>query len=121
MRPHAEALRNGVLACCDAALDKFGDDDGPAGKGKATAVAAKKTKGKFLLAQFIDCHRASLNQGATTTRADDQEDPSALLLQTLLEQDMHTLEDARSFTTAESLTALGVPRQTVDVFFAAAR
>jgi hypothetical protein len=121
---HAKLLDR-ALACCKSVADR---------KDATGSALALKVLGKLALAKFVADHRAALDDAtaaASTSSSSssggggsgpgqgDGSKPNAVLLRTLLEQDMHTLDDARSFMTADALALLGVPLATAQAFLAA--
>ena len=81
---------------------------------------AEKVQAKYAMAQYIADHVGQLHKlgGASSSDSADGLTIAKQLLSTLLEQRMRSLEDARSFMTADTLTALGVPSSVATAFLA---
>jgi len=103
-------LAEDVLSKCRAMMKKHAHSQ----RHTALLKIAAKAVGKYELAQFIREHSKQLDG---TTAAGSDKTPSATLLQTLLEQKMNSLEDAKNFMAVDTLAALGVPSTTASLFF----
>ncbi len=126
------ALVARVLACCEAVLNPPKASRTAPAAPAVVAAAAQKTHGKYAMARFLAKHEVALQNAAAAAataggggahgrgrEGSERGRAAAQLLQTLLEQQMGSLEDVKSFMTASTLRDLGVQEEVARVLLAA--